>query len=274
MLLFQPPMVCGSSPDSGGQELSALSAPGSSAAARNMRMSGEWSRMGSWRARWSRISIWRGVFEILGVTRLAEHIGTYQTRSFLYIFLGWMWGLANSSVSDSNHTLRPLLIWYHCDRDTDCINSSSIVPAEIAMNKMRHSYHLERERETHTHIYIISTDLSYLIFTWLISWGPWINRTSPHFQKALAHLWPKCALSSGCATWWISLGFQQSEICPTGGTGNGGNYPWSSPWSVWRTQRTRWPSGCCCGKWWDSFFRSFQPGVEALVTKDGFERSL
>ena len=214
MLLFQPPMVCGSSPDSGGQELSALSAPGSSAAARNMRMSGEWSRMGSWRARWSRISIWRGVFEILGVTRLAEHIGTYQTRSFLYIFLGWMWGLANSSVSDSNHTLRPLLIWYHCDRDTDCINSSSIVPAEIAMNKMRHSYHLERERETHTHIYIISTDLSYLIFTWLISWGPWINRTSPHFQKALAHLWPKCALSSGALPGGFRLASSSLKFVP------------------------------------------------------------
>ena len=202
--------------------------------------------------------------------------GTYWNISdpqFFVHFLGLMWGLANSSVSDSNHTLRPLLIWYHCDRDADCINSSSIVPAEIAMNKMRQSYHWERE----THIYIY-----YIIYqqTWLIWYSLDLflgGRKSTELPIIFKRHWPIFGQSAHFlqvrylvdfawlpAVWNLSHRRHRKW----------GNYPWSSPWSVWRTQRTRWPSGCCCGKWWDSFFRSFQPGVEALVTKDGFERSL
>ena len=109
MLLFQTTTLCGFPDSAGGQELSAPSAE-----VREVRMSGEWSRMDGWRARWSRISIWRGVSEILGDTRLAElavgnsdHQAVFWTCFFLWSGVGF--------IPYIFCTQRPLLIWQHCN---------------------------------------------------------------------------------------------------------------------------------------------------------------
>jgi hypothetical protein len=79
----------------------------------------------------------------------------------------------------------------------------------------------ERERDTHTYIYNINRlELFDIHLTYFL--GAVNQQNFPSFSKGIGPSLAKVRTFFRCATWWISLGFQQSEICPTGGTGNGG----------------------------------------------------